>query len=82
EAMKFANELRAAGIRAEPYLNPKRNIGKQVQYADRKGARVVAFLGSDEIKAGQVSFKRLSDGTEVTAARANAAQTVRDLLAG
>jgi histidyl-tRNA synthetase len=80
--LTLANELRAAGIRTEPYLNPKRNIGKQIQYADRKGAQIVAFLGTDEINAGQVSFKRLRDGYEITVARARAAQTVRDLLAG
>jgi histidyl-tRNA synthetase len=80
--LALANELRAAGIRTEAYMNPKRNIGKQVQHADRKGARIVAFLGEDEIKAGQVSLKRLSDGQEVTVARANAAQAVRDLLVG
>ncbi len=82
ESMKLANELRAAGIRTEPYLNPKRTIGKQVQYADRKGARIVAFLGADEISAGRVSLKRLSDGHEVTVARADAARTVRELLMG
>lgn len=82
ETMKLANELRAAGIRAEPYLNPKRNIGKQVQYADRKGAQTVAFLGSDEIAAGTVSFKRLSDGEEIVVKREAAAQRLRELLMG
>lgn len=79
-SLALANELRAAGIRTEAYLNPKRAIGKQVQYADRKGAQVVAFLGPDEIQAGRVKFKRLRDGHEVEAARAEAAQTVRALL--
>ncbi len=82
ESMRLATELRAAGVRTEAYLQPKRSIGKQIQYADRKGAAVVAFLGSEEIKAGVVSFKRLHDGHEVQAPRAEAAQAVRDLLAG
>ena len=82
DSMKLANDLRAAGIRTEPYMNPKRNIGKQVQYADRKGAQIVAFLGSDEIAQNVVKFKRLSDGHEITVSRDDAAQTVRDLLAG
>ncbi len=81
-SLALANELRAAGIRTEAYMNPRRNIGKQVQYADRKGAQIVAFLGENEIKAGQVSLKRLRDGHEVTVAREHAAQAVRDLLAG
>lgn len=81
-SLALANELRAAGIRTEAYLIPNRSIGKQVQYADRKGARVVAFLGEDEIKAGVVKFKRLRDGLETTVPRAEAAQAVRHLLAG
>ncbi|MBN1203023.1 MAG: histidine--tRNA ligase, partial [Anaerolineae bacterium] len=64
----------------EAYLQPKRSIGKQVQYADRKGAQIVAFLGADEIRDGVVKFKRLRDGQEVTVPRASAAKTVRDLL--
>lgn len=80
EALKLASELRAGGIRTEPYLNPKRNIGKQIQYADRKGAQVVAFLGSDEIKQGIVSFKRLRDGHEFVAKRTEAAVAVREVL--
>lgn len=81
-SLALANELRAAGIRTEAYLIPNRAIGKQVQYADRKGARVVAFLGEDEIKAGVVKFKRLRDGLETVTPRAEAAQAVRHLLAG
>ncbi len=79
-SLALANELRAAGIRTEAYMNPRRAIGKQVQYADRKGAQVIAFLGPDEIQAGRVKFKRLRDGHEVEAARTEAAQTVRALL--
>lgn len=81
DSLRLANELRQAGIRTEVYLQTNKSIGKQVQYADRKGARVVAFLGSDEIKNGVVNFKRLRDGHTVTVPRAAAAQAVRDLLA-
>ncbi|MBN1200961.1 MAG: histidine--tRNA ligase, partial [Anaerolineae bacterium] len=44
DTLRLASELREAGIRTEAYLQPKRSIGKQVQYADRKGAQIVAFL--------------------------------------
>jgi histidyl-tRNA synthetase len=80
DTLRLASELREAGIRTEAYLQPKRSIGKQVQYADRKGAQIVAFLGADEIRDGVVKFKRLRDGQEVTVPRASAAKTVRDLL--
>jgi histidyl-tRNA synthetase len=80
ESLRLANELRAADIRAEAVMQTNRSIGKQIQYADRKGAQVVAFLGADEISRGVVKFKRLRDGHEITAARADAPQTVRGLL--
>lgn len=81
-SLALANELRAAGIRTEAIMTPRRAIGRQVQYADRKGARLVAFLGEDEIRAGQVKLKRLSDGQEVVVPRAEATAAARRLLAG
>jgi histidyl-tRNA synthetase len=81
ESMRLASELRAADIPTEAILQTNKSIGKQVQYADRKGIRVAAFLGTDEIKNGVVNLKRLSDGHTVTVPRSDAAQAVRDLLA-
>lgn len=76
---KLAAELRAAGVNTELYLQDK-NVGKQINYADKKGIPLVALLGSEEIAQGNVKFKRLRDGEEVTVARAGAAETVRTLL--
>lgn len=80
ETLKLAGELRAGGVRTEAFMQPKKSIGKQVQHADRKGTRVVAFLGSDEIQRGVVNFKRLRDGKEISVPRGEAAQAVRTLL--
>jgi len=79
-SLALGHDLRAAGIRTEVVMQPNRSIGKQVQYADRKGAAVIAFLGADELQHGVVSLKRLRDGYEVRVPRAGAAQAVRDLL--
>ncbi len=75
----LAAELRAAGVRTELYLQDK-NVGKQLNYADKKGIPLVALLGSDEVAQGMVKFKRLRDGEEVTVPRAGAAEAVRTLL--
>ncbi len=80
DSMKLTSELRAAGLRTETFMQPNKGIGKQVQYADRKGAQVVAFLGADEVANGVVKLKRLRDGQEVIAPRASVAQAVRELL--
>jgi histidyl-tRNA synthetase len=82
DALRLANELRAAGIHTEAIMQTNRSISKQIQYADRKGAQIVAFLGSEEIKNGVVKFKRLRDGQEIVAPRLDAARTVRELLNG
>jgi histidyl-tRNA synthetase len=82
DSLRLASDLRAAGIRTEAYLQPKRSIGRQLQYADRKGVQIAAFLGTEEIAAGTVKFKRLRDGQEIVTLRDAAAQTVHDLLVG
>ena len=79
EATRLVSELRAAGVRSELYLQGK-NIGKQINYADKKGIPLVVLLGTDEIAQGNVKLKRLRDGEEVTVARAGAAEAARTLL--
>ncbi len=79
ESTKLTAELRAEGINTELYLQD-RNVGKQIAYADKKRIPIVAILGSDEIAAGNVKLKRLSDGTEVSVTRAEAAGKILALL--
>jgi histidyl-tRNA synthetase len=76
----LAAELRAAGVNTELYLQDK-NLGKQFNYADKKGIPLVAVLGPEEQAAGVVKLKRLSDGSEVTVARAELPNKIRALLA-
>lgn len=75
----LAAELRAAGVNTELYLQDK-NLGKQFNYADKKGIPLVAVLGPEEVAAGVVKLKRLSDGSEVTVARAELPDKIRALL--
>jgi len=76
---RLAAELREQNIQTELYL-PDRNLGKQFAYADKKQIPVVATLGPDEITQNSVRLKRLSDRQDVTVARAQAAEKVRELL--
>ncbi|MDX2160357.1 MAG: histidine--tRNA ligase [bacterium] len=79
ESVRLAAELRAAGVRTELFMQDK-PIGRQIGYADKKGIQVVALLGSDEMSSETVKFKRLKDGVEVTAPRADAGDAVLKLL--
>ncbi len=78
---KLAAELRQAGINTELYMDDgKMKLGKQFTHADKKRIPLVATLGADEIAQGIVKIKRLSDGTEISATRAEAAAKIRELL--
>ena len=68
EAAAWQSVLREGGARdAVPFRcemfqgNPK-NFGKQLQYADRRGAALAVFQGSDEREAGTVVIKDLIEG--------------------
>jgi histidyl-tRNA synthetase len=62
EALRIAQALRAHGINAEVYLGERRELRRQIQYADRKGIPVVLFRGPDELAAGVVSVRELATG--------------------
>jgi histidyl-tRNA synthetase len=81
EAAAFAQRLRNASVRAELYMtDSKLKLGKQFNYADKKGIPLVAVMGTDEIAQDIVSLKRLSDGTEVKVKRGDAAAKIKELL--
>ena len=62
-------------MRTELYMQD-RSLGKQFEYADKKGIPLVAIQGSEEIAAGVVKLKRLSDGMEVTVDRNAVAEKI------
>jgi histidyl-tRNA synthetase len=63
--LKLAAQVRAAGIGCEVYPEAKK-IGKQLQYADKRGFRVALIAGDDELSAGNVQVKDLKAGTSTT----------------
>jgi histidyl-tRNA synthetase len=82
ESAALAQRLRNAGVRAELYMtDSKLKLGKQFNYADKKGIPLVAVMGTDEIAQDIVSLKRLSDGTEVKVKRGDAAAKIKEMLA-
>jgi histidyl-tRNA synthetase len=63
--LRVARILRAAGIRTEVFPDAKK-LGKQLQYADRKGFRIALIAGSDEFEKGVWQIKSLLQGTTAT----------------
>ena len=63
----LAARLRAdAGVRAELFVGGG-NMGKQLKYADKRGARFAVIVGEDERMAGHVTVKDLSLGARMSA---------------
>lgn len=63
--LRLASALRAAGIGAELYPEPKK-LGQQLKYADRKGFRLALIAGEDELAAGTCQIKNLATGQSET----------------
>jgi histidyl-tRNA synthetase len=63
---KMVQALRVAGIRAEMSLGAA-NMGKQMKYADKRGAPLVVIQGGDEKAKGEVTIKDLRLGAELAA---------------
>ena len=62
----MVQKLRAAGIRVEMYVGTS-NMGKQMKYADKRGAPLVVIQGGDEKAKGEVQVKDLRAGRELAA---------------
>ncbi|MGY6532277.1 histidine--tRNA ligase [Glycocaulis sp.] len=63
----MAAELRSAGLRAEAFTGGG-NMGKQLKYADRRGAAFAAICAEDERAQGLVTIKDLKLGAQLAEA--------------
>jgi histidyl-tRNA synthetase len=77
---KLAAELRSAGLAVEVYPDPAK-LGKQLQYADRKGFRVALIAGEREFAAGECQIKDLATATSVTVPLPQLTSEVQRILA-
>ena len=63
KCLSLANSLRASGIACEVYPDIAK-IKKSFEYADKKGIKFVAVIGSEEIKSGLISLKDMISGSQ------------------
>ena len=61
---QMAAELRAQGFRAEAFVGGG-NMGKQLKYADKRGADWAVIEGGDERERGEVTIKDLKLGARL-----------------
>ena len=79
DAMRFADQLRAQGLRVLVYPDADK-IGKQIKYADGRGIPFVALLGDEEIKAGTITVKDLAAQTQQTYEQSAAGAAILEAL--
>ena len=61
---KIVNELRENNINSEIYLDPSKNLKKQLTYADKKGCSLAIICGQEEIEQDKITIKKLKSNTE------------------
>ncbi len=69
DSLALTTELRRAGLKAEAYLEPGRDLGRQFRYASRRGIPFAIVLGPDELERGVVAVKDLTSGDQTEVAR-------------
>jgi len=79
-SLQLATALRAAGIRADVTLDPKRSILDQFKYAERKGIPYVLIAGSDERAASAVTIRTLATRDQQQVPRADLTSTLQRRL--
>lgn len=65
EALKIISKLRDQNISAELYPEASK-LKKQFTYAEKKGIENLVFLGEQEIREGNITFKNLISGEQQT----------------
>lgn len=75
EALEIVASLRGEGI-ATVYPYRSIGVGKALKKAATSGVRLAVIVGPDELAAGRVSVKTLSDGSERSVARADLAAAI------
>jgi histidyl-tRNA synthetase len=64
-AVILANEIRSNGIPAHLNIND-RNMGMQIKEANKEGATDLIVLGKQEFEAGNLTWKKLGSGEQVS----------------
>jgi histidyl-tRNA synthetase len=76
---KLAASLRAAGVGAELYPEPKK-LAAQLKYADKKGFRLAIIAGPDELSRNECQIKSLATGESTTVSLTDAPAAALKLL--
>ena len=77
------NYLRENGINSELYLDPSKNLKKQLIYADKKDCSVAVIVGESEIKENKFTLKKLKSSKEndqITVAKESLIDEIKKII--
>lgn len=74
-SLRTAKQLRQSGIACEVYPDSAK-IGKQMEYANKRGVRYVIIIGSDELAASNAIVKDMKSGSQVTTPISDISKTI------
>jgi histidyl-tRNA synthetase len=77
--IRAASDLRNAGINTELYLEDKA-LGKQLEYASKKGFRLAVVAGGEELGRGAVQLKDLRTKTQAEVSLGRLVEAARAAL--
>ncbi|NKR25587.1 histidine--tRNA ligase [Rhodococcus hoagii] len=80
EMVKIAHALRAAGIRVDMVYGD-RGVKGSMKAADRSGARIALVLGDEDLAAGTIAVKDLSNGEQTSVAMEGVVAQIGSILA-
>ncbi|MBR7122671.1 MAG: histidine--tRNA ligase [Oscillospiraceae bacterium] len=80
-AISLAEALRSAGLRVQLYAEQKK-FKQKMSYCDKLGVPYAVLLGEDELAQGKCSVKDMRSGEQVTLSPQEAAEYIREGLAG
>ena len=70
----IVNLLRENNINSEIYLDPSKNLKKQLAYADKKGCSLAVICGEKEIEKNNITIKNLkskNENNQITVSKEN-----------
>ncbi|MCA1007634.1 histidine--tRNA ligase [Rhodococcus hoagii] len=80
EMVKIAHALRAAGIRVDMVFGD-RGVKGSMKAADRSGARLALVLGDEDLAAGTIAVKNLSNGEQTSVPMEGVVAQIGSILA-
>jgi histidyl-tRNA synthetase len=81
QVLALAHQLRDAGLKTEYALSPQA-VGKQLNLANARRARLAVVVGPDERARGELVIKDLSNGTQESVPQSSAVDTIKARMHG